>query len=82
MRTLPLVGLNLRVLASGCSFSTAEVQRNVSGHGRRFSFCRFRQFLDGCEFVFNPSGSSRSSHDTQTYLISALRINVLRWELR
>ena len=36
---------------------------------------------DGCAFVFNSSDSSRPSRDIQPYLVCALRINVLRWEL-
>ena len=77
----PALGLILSLAGVWRCVAPAAVQRNVSDHGRTFSFGRFRQFLDGCEFVFNPSDSSRSSRDIQPYLISALRINVLRWEL-
>lgn len=54
----------------------------MSNHGSTLSFCLFRQVLDGCAFVFNPSDSSRASREDQTYLISSLGINVLGWELR
>ena len=78
----PAPGLILHVAGFRRCIATAEVQRNVSNHGITFSFCRFRQFPDGCAFVFNSSDSSRPSRDIQPYLVCALRINVLRWELR
>lgn len=54
---------------------------SVADQGGSFTFCRFRRFEDGVEFVFNLSQSGRSSAEIERYLTASLPIEVVRREL-
>jgi hypothetical protein len=53
----------------------------VTESGRSFSFCRFRRFPEGAEFVFNLTESGRSSAELERYLTGSLSIEVVRRQL-